>query len=187
MKCAHIDFLYAVLYTILHLRKEKTRINNRIRAPQLRVVGAQGENFGVLPLAEALAKASELGLDLIEVSPNANPPVARITDYGKFQYEQKKKERGTKKEYTEIKALQIKIGTGEHDLALKARRASEFLKEGHRVKVELFLGGRAKYMDKKFLTERLERLLNIITENYKVADGPKKSPKGLMVILEKSK
>lgn len=140
-----------------------------------------------MPLSEALAKAKEFGLDLIEISPAAKPPVAKIIDYGKFQYDQKKKQRAAKGPSIETKSLQVKIGTGEHDLALKARRASSFLKDGHRVKAELFLGGRAKYMNKEFLKERLERLLNLITEDYKIADGPKKSPKGLMVILEKSR
>ncbi len=167
--------------------KDRIRINNRIRASQLRVIGPKGENVGVVSFREALTKAQEAGLDLIEISPAANPPVAKITDYGKFQYELKRKERATKSQSTETKSLQVKIGTGEHDLALKAKRASEFLKEGHRVKAELFLGGRAKYMDKAFLQKRLERLLNLIAEDYKIADGPKKSPKGLMVILEKSK
>jgi len=151
------------------------------------VIGPLGENFGVISSSEALSKAQESGLDLIEISPNATPPVAKITDYGKFQYDQKRKERASKSPILETKSLQVKIGTGEHDLALKARRASEFLKDGHRIKAELFLGGRAKYMDKKFLEERLGRLLNLITEQYKIADGPKKSPKGLMVILEKTK
>ncbi len=167
--------------------QDKTRINNRIRASELRVIGAEGENLGVIPFAEALSKAQEIGLDLIEISPNATPPVAKIMDYGKFRYEQKKKERGTRGVATETKSIQIKIGTGEHDLALKARKASQFLKEGNRVKIELFLIGRTKYLDKKFLEERLNRILNLITENYKVASGPQKGPKGLMVILEKSK
>ncbi|MBI2109123.1 MAG: translation initiation factor IF-3 [Parcubacteria group bacterium] len=167
--------------------RNKERINNRIRALQLRVIGAEGENFGVLSLEEALKKAQEHGLDLIEISPDAQPPVAKIMDYGKFRYEQKKKDRGSKSPTVETKSLQIKIGTGEHDLALKARKASGFLKDGNRVKIELFLGGRAKYLDKKFLEERLNRILNLITENYKIADGPKRSPKGLAVVLERSK
>lgn len=156
-------------------------------ASELRVIGVGGENLGVLPLQEAITKAQENGLDLIEISPDAIPPVAKIMDYGKFHYEQERKQRAAKSPRTETKSLQIKIGTGEHDLALKARRASEFLKDGHRVKVDLFLSGRAKYLDKKFLEERLNRLLNLIIGQYKIADGPKKSPKGLMVILEKSK
>jgi len=132
-----------------------------------------------------LAKAREKGLDLIEISPNAVPPVAKIMDFGKFQYEQKKKQQKTRTKTTETKSLQIKIGTGEHDLELKARKASEFLKEGHRVKIDLFLRGRAKYMEKGFLEDRLNRVLHLITEEFKVADAPKRSPKGLSMIIEK--
>ena len=167
--------------------KEKVRINNRIRASELRVIGSQGENFGVIPFAEAFAKAQEVGLDLIEISPNAKPPVAKIMDYGKFQYDQKKKLQKTKGHSLETKSLQIKIGTGEHDLGLKAEQASKFLKEGHRVKVDLFLRGRAKYMEKGFLEERLNRILHLIAEEFKVADGPKRSMKGLTIVLEKGK
>lgn len=141
-----------------------------------------------MSLADALAKAKEKNLDLIEISPNATPPIAKITDYGKYQYEQKKKKKAQVKAHvTEVKNIQVKVGTGEHDLALKAKRVSEFLKEGNRVKVELFLAGRAKYMDKTFLNERLDRILNLITENYKIAEPTKKGPKGLYMIIEKAK
>jgi len=73
--------------------KERVRMNEGIRAPEVRVIGPEGENFGVITTREALAKAHELGLDLIEISPNAQPPVCKITDYGKFKYEQKKKDK----------------------------------------------------------------------------------------------
>ena len=109
-------------------------------------------------------------------------------DFGKYQYEEKKKLQNTKSKAktVEIKTIQVKIGTGEHDLQLKAERASEWLKEGNRVKLDLFLRGRAKFMDSKFLNERLERILAFITEKYKIADKPQKSLKGLTVILEKA-
>ena len=164
-------------------RNDRVRINNRIYASELRVIDTTDGSVGVMPKDEALKKAQEKGLDLIEISPNAKPPVAKIMDFGKYQYEQKKKH--TKGRVTETKTLQVKIGTGEHDLALKAKKASQFLKEGHRVKIDLFLAGRAKYLEKTFLSERLERILHLITEEYKVADGPKKSPKGLTVVIEK--
>ncbi len=151
------------------------------------MIGADGANLGVLPLQKALSHAEEAQLDLIEISPNATPPVAKIMDYGKFQYEQKKKQREAKAKshVTETKSVQVKIGTGEHDLNLKSRRASEWLKEGHRVKIDLFLWGRYKYMEFNFLKERLERFLHLISEEYKVADEIKKSPKGLTVIIER--
>jgi len=169
--------------------KERVRINNQIRASELRVVDNEGANLGVMKFEEALKKAQSEGLDLIEISPNAKPPIAKITDYGKFQYEEKKKQKDTKAKVhmTETKTLQVKIGTGEHDLALKAKNASKWLKEGHRIKLDLFLAGRAKYLKQDFLKERMDRILVLITENYKIADGPKKSPKGLTVILEKDR
>lgn len=164
------------------------RINQQIRARELRVIDEEGNNLGVLTLADALAKAQEQETDLIEVSPLAVPPVAKIMDFGKYQYlEQKKQKLAKGATGGETKNLQVKIGTGEHDLELKAKKASQFLKEGHRVKIDLFLPGRAKYLDPNFLRERLERLLTFISENYKIATPPQKSPKGMTVIIERSK
>ncbi len=148
-----------------------------------------GENLGVLSLKEALSRAQELGLDLIEVTSTTNPPIAKIADYGKYKYEQNKKEKkskaGAKK--TETKAIQIKIGTGDNDLAMKARKASEWLAEGHRIKVELFLSGRSKFMPEAFLRERLDRVLHLITENFKIAEAYKKGPKGPTITIEREK
>jgi translation initiation factor IF-3 len=169
--------------------KTHTRINHQILAPELRVVDEEGALIGVMTKSEALREAEARGSDLIEISPNAVPPVAKIMDFGKFQYLQNKKEKLAKgkSSVTETKSLQVKIGTGSHDVELKAKKASEFLKEGHRVKIDLFLPGRAKYLDPKFLQERLERMLVLLTEDYKVADSPKKSPKGLTVIIERNR
>jgi translation initiation factor IF-3 len=167
--------------------KERTRMNEGIRAKEVRVLGPEGENFGVLSSRDALQKAQELGLDLIEVSPNANPPVCRITDYGKYKYEQKKKDKDIKSKahVTETKEAQVKIGTSTNDMNIKATKIAVWLREGHRVKVDLFLWGRYKYMEFEFLKDRLERFLAIIPESYKIADEIKKSPKGLSVVLER--
>ena len=164
-------------------------MNEGIRAKELRVLGPAGENFGVMQTKDALAKATELGYDLIEISPNANPPVAKIADYGRFKYEQKKKDKDIKSKQiiSETKTTQVKIGTGEHDMHLKASKSGAWLREGHRVKVDLFLWGRYKYMEFDFLKERLERFLALIPESYKIADEIKKSPKGLSVVLEADK
>ena len=166
----------------------KIKVNHQIKAATLRVIGEDGVNVGVLSLTDALKLAGESGLDLIEISPTAVPPVARIMDFGKFQYAENKKQKVAKSKThsVEIKSIQMTIGTGEHDLDLKARKASEWLKEGNRIKIDLFLRGRAKYMDQAFLRGRIERILHLITENYKIADSIKKSPKGLSVIIEKS-
>jgi translation initiation factor IF-3 len=151
------------------------------------VIGAKGENLGVLLLEDALKAADEAGVDLIEISPNANPPVAKIMDFGQYRYETKRKasEVKAKSHVTETKSVQVKVITGEHDQQLKARRAAEWLSEGHRVKVDLFLSGRYKYMEEAFLKERLERFLKIIPIEYKVADSIKKSPKGYTVTIER--
>ena len=146
-----------------------------------------GGTLGVVPTKDALEKARELGLDLIEISPNALPPVAKIMDYGKYQYVESKKAKKMKAnaKTSETKAIQVKVGTGDHDLELKANTASKWLAEGHRIRVELFLSGRSKYMDEKFLKERLDRVLKLITENYKIAEPVKRGPKGLMLTIER--
>jgi len=163
------------------------RINRQIRAGELRVIGEEGENFGVISLEEALRLAKEKNLDLIEISSNSIPPVAKIADYGRFQYAEKKKlkEAKTKSHVVEVKSLQVKIGTDDHDLLLKAEKASEWLKDGHRVKLNLFLPGRSKYMNKTFLKERIERMLKLLTENYKIAEEAKASLKGMTMVIEK--
>jgi translation initiation factor IF-3 len=165
----------------------RTRINHAIKAAELRVVTSEGENLGTLSLADALKAAEDRKQDLIEISPNAKPPVAKIMDYGKYRYEtgRKAREVKAKSHSTETKSVQVKIGTGEHDQQLKARRAAEWLTEGHRVKVDLFLWGRYKYMEPEFLKERLERFLKIIPADYKIADPMKKSPKGWTTTLER--
>lgn len=154
----------------------------------MRIIGADGANVGVLPLEEALRLAADSGLDLIEISPDAKPPVAKIMDYGKYQYELNKraKQVKAKSHVTETKGVQVKIGTGENDLALKAKRAAEWLGEGHRVKVDLFLWGRYKYMEEGFLKERLERFLKLIPADYKIADPIKRSPKGFSTTIERT-
>lgn len=164
-------------------------INGRIRASELRVLGDDGENHGVITTKEALQKARDMDMDLIEISPNAKPPVAKIMDYGKFQYDQKKKVKAqkAKAKSVEVKNVQVKVGTDDNDLTIKAKRASEWLEEGHRVKLELFLPGRLKYLDKGFLEERLDRIRKLITADHTVAETAKKVPKGLAMIIERAK
>lgn len=166
---------------------DRTRINREIRARELRVIGADGSNLGVLSLEDALKAAADAGLDLIEISPNAVPPVAKVMDYGKFQYESKKKESAAraKAKVSETKEVQIKVGTGENDMRLKAKKAAEWLEEGHRVRAELFLKGRYKGMDEAFLKQRLEKFLLLIPYAYRVSEPIGKSPKGFAAIIER--
>jgi translation initiation factor IF-3 len=164
-------------------------INEQIRAKEVRVIGADGENLGIIKTSEALSKAKELELDLIEINPQAVPPIAKIMDYGKYLYEQSKKLKAQKAKAhnVEVKSVQVKVATSENDLNIKAKRASSWLAEGHRIKLELFLPGRTKYLNEDFLKERLGRILKLLTVDYKVAEEAKKSPKGLTMIIEKSK
>lgn len=135
-------------------------------------------------MAEALRRAQEAGFDLIEISPTAKPPVAKIMDRGKYLYEQGKKERQAAKhrKEVEIKSVRIGIGTSPHDLEMKAKQADEFLKEGNKIKVDLALRGREKYLDKKFLEARIERLVNLISTPLE-AEQIKKGPRGLSVTI----
>jgi translation initiation factor IF-3 len=167
--------------------KEHVRMNESIRVPEVRVIGPEGENFGIMQTRDAIQKAQEFGLDLIEVSAQAKPPVCRITDYGKFKYELKKKEKTVKANahVTETKVTQVKIGTSERDMEIKAAKAGQWMKEGHRVRVDLFLWGRYKYMEFDFLRERLERFLAVIPEGYRIAEAVQKGPKGLTVVIER--
>ncbi|MDA1334471.1 MAG: translation initiation factor IF-3 [bacterium] len=166
--------------------QKKTRINKAISAPEVRVIGAEGENLGVKPTKEALELAQQADLDLIEISPTAKPPVVRIMDWGKYQYQLDKEARKTKKKShdVEIKGIRVRLGTGAHDLTLKAKRAEEFLKEGHRVLVQMTLRGREKYLDRKFIESRITKLLEAITVPFKISEGPKKGPRGLLTTIE---
>jgi len=169
--------------------QDKLRINDEIRAPELRVMGPEGENFGILSVRDAVSKARSMGLDLIEVSARAIPPVAKIMDYGKFTYEQKKKQREIKANtfVTETKNVQVKIGTGERDKELKVERIVEWLTAGHRVKIDLFLWGRYKYMEAEFLVGKLQNFLSMVQVPYKIAEEIKRSPKGYSCTIERDK
>lgn len=179
-----------MVYSEQMKKEERTRINDGIRANEVRVVGPEG-NLGVLSLDVAIKKAQEYGMDLIEISPNARPPVCKIMDYGKFSYEQKRHLRDKRaKERTatvEIKSVQIKVGTSEGDILTKIKRIEEWLAEGQRIKVELYLQGRSKYVEKTFLHDRIRKFLTYITTPYSIVDNFKEAPKGISLIIEKNK
>jgi translation initiation factor IF-3 len=167
----------------------RININYYIKAPQLRVIDKDGVNIGIVSNEEAQRMAKDAELDLIEISAGAIPPIAKIMDYGKFQYDENKKQKASKAvaQNVEIKSIQVKIATGDNDLGMKARRASEWLEEGHQVKTELFVSGRSKYLPEAFLNERLQKFLNLISVDYKVAVALKRGPKGPVVVIEKKK
>jgi len=117
------------------------RINERIRVPEVRVIGDAGENLGVLPTEQALALAKEKGLDLVEVAPQAKPPVCKIIDFGKYHYQQEKRER-KHKHRSKLKEVKFTIKIGEHDFQTKMGRARQFLSKGDVVRVSIFFRGR---------------------------------------------
>jgi len=117
------------------------RINDRITAAEARVVDDAGENLGVMPTSEARELAREKGLDLIEVAPQAKPPVCRIADYGKYQYQQEKRDRKQRRR-TKLKEVKFTIKIGEHDFETKVNRARDFLSHGDMVRVSIFFRGR---------------------------------------------
>ena len=124
--------------------KKFIRINERIRVPQVRVVGPDGNQLGVMAIQRALDLANQHELDLVEVAPSANPPVCRIIDYSKFKYDEEKKEREAKKHQKQgkLKEIRLKPNIDEHDFETKLKQAATFLKKKDKVKINLFFRGR---------------------------------------------
>lgn len=123
----------------------QTRVNERIRIREVRLIDDEGNQIGVIPTREALEMARERGLDLVEVAPNASPPVCRLMDYGKFRYEQSRKERDSKKNQHVVKVKEVRIEPkiGDHDLETKGRQAARFLESGDKVKLTVLFRGRS--------------------------------------------
>ncbi|MGH2375249.1 MAG: translation initiation factor IF-3 [bacterium] len=120
------------------------RINERIRARDVRLIGRDGEQLGVVPTRDALARAQEDGLDLVEIAPTATPPVAKIMDFGRYKYEQSKRDRDAhrKSRAADLKGMRMSPKIGEHDFQVKARQVQEFLKDGNKVRVAMWFRGR---------------------------------------------
>jgi translation initiation factor IF-3 len=122
--------------------RDQTRVNDRIRAPKIRVVGTDGQQLGVMTVRDALLKAQSVGLDLVEIAPQADPPVCKIIDYGKFKYEQAKLKKQKSKSATRMKEIKLRVGTGQHDYNIKMGRVEGFLDTGHKVRVVIQFKGR---------------------------------------------
>jgi translation initiation factor IF-3 len=122
----------------------ENRINERIRAAKVRLIGADGSQVGIVTREQALAKAQDAGLDLVEVAPNADPPVCKVMDYGKFKYQEsiRAKEARKKQGHQSVKEIRFRPKIGVHDYETKKRRVVDFLEEGHRVKVTVMFRGR---------------------------------------------
>lgn len=164
--------------------KDEHRINERIRVPQVRLIDENGGQVGVVDTREALQMAKDKGLDLMEVSPNSNPPVCKICDYGKFKYEKKKKEHTAKKKQTviKVKEVQLRPQTEEHDLEYKFRNIRQFLEDGDKAKITIMFRGREiAYADQGFriMRELAEKVKDIAV----IEASPKLEGKKLIMIL----
>ena len=150
------------------------------------MIGEKGENLGVLETAVALRMAQEQGFDLIEISANANPPVCRIMDFGKFKYEREKGERehGKKQKQSEIKGIRIGFTTGAHDLALRAKQIAKFLEDGDKVRVDMRLRGREKAHG-QFALDRFKKFLEMIPVAFTLESPPRRFPQGFIAIVTK--
>ena len=164
--------------------KDEHRINERIRVPEVRLIDENGGQVGVVSTREALQMARDRGLDLMEVSPNAQPPVCKICDYGKFKYEKKKKEQVAKKKQTviKVKEVQLRPQTEEHDLDYKFRNVRTFLEDGDKAKISIMFRGREiTYVDQGF---RMMRQLEEQVKDIAIVEAPPKlEGKKLIMIL----
>ncbi|MDO8742983.1 MAG: translation initiation factor IF-3 [Candidatus Azambacteria bacterium] len=168
---------------------KKLKINNQITAPELRVADETGQQIGIMSRDEALKLAQEKGLDLVEFAPMAKPPVARITDYGKYIYREEKEERKQKAKQKKdaLKTIRISLNASSNDLKTKAEKTEEFLNEGIKVQVELVLKGRAKYQ--KVFSDlgklKVEEFLKLIIAPVKIISELKKQPRGWNMTIVK--
>ena len=160
------------------------RVNDRIRAPEIRLIGADGENIGVVTPARAMDLADEAGLDLVEISPNATPPVCKIMDFGKFKYEQQKREsEARKKQKTiEVKEVKFRPNTDTHDYDVKMRNVFKFLENGDKVKVTLRFRGR-EMAHQNLGRELLERVAEDTKERGKVENMPKMEGRQMIMMI----
>jgi len=150
-------------------RGPQVRINQRIRVPEIRVIGEDGEMLGIMTTSDALRRAQEKGLDLVEVNPKADPPVCKILDFGKYKYDEKKKAREAKRKQSvvEIKEIKLRPKTDDHDLQFKTRAAHRFLEAGHKVKFTVRFRGREITHPEKaqeqldWITSQCEEIANI--------------------------
>jgi len=165
-------------------QRPKYRVNEYIRVPVVFVIDEKGEQLGEMGNTTALEIARERELDLVEVAPNAKPPVCKITNYGKFQYSQSKQDRlsKAKQKKTGTKGIRLGMRTDKHDLDFKKKQAEKFLSKGHKVKIELRLRGREK-AHQNLAVESIRNFVKIIDIPYKIEDDVKRFPGGFNMII----
>ncbi|SPF48036.1 protein chain initiation factor IF-3 [Syntrophobacter sp. SbD1] len=159
-------------------------MNEKIRSPEVRVIGHDGTQLGIIPVRKAMELAALQHLDLVEVAPNADPPVCKIMDYGKFKYQQNKRSQEAKKKQTVIQVKEVKIRpkTDEHDLQVKIRHIKRFLEQKDKAKVTiLFRGREIAYSDQGFKV--LDRIKDELKEQIVIEQQPKMEGRNLIMIL----
>ena len=163
-------------------------MNDRIRSPQVRLVGADGEQIGVVATQEAIRRARELDLDLVEVAPQANPPVCRIMDYGKFKYERdiRQKEARKKQSRTELKEIKFRPKIDAHDYGTKKGHVERFLRGGHKVKVTIMFRGR-EMTHTELGRKILDRLVGDLGEMVTVESMPKQEGRNMIMVISPNK
>lgn len=172
------------------LLKEETninqsiRINEAIRASELRVIGESGEQLGIMSRSEALRLAEEAGLDLVEISPNAKPPVVKIVNWGKYQYQKIKeaqKNRRSNKQ-SELKQMRFGLKIGAGDLDIKLRKIREFLSEGHKVRIQIFYRGR-EMAHKELGYDMIKKIVDLLAEEAIVEQQPQMAGRNLSIVV----
>ena len=166
------------------LDKQHQRLNGEINSPEIRLVGVEGEQLGIVSLAEALAKAEAAELDLVEIAPTAKPPVCRIMDYGKFKYRESKKQHEAKLKLKQIKVKEVKFrpGTDEGDYKIKLRNLIQFLGEGDKAKITLRFRGR-EMAHQEFGVRLLERVRNDLDEIAQVEQMPRLEGRQMVMVV----
>ena len=170
--------------TVIQPKQQRVRINDHIRVPEVRLIGADGQQVGVMPTKEALALAAEAHLDLVEVAPQASPPVCRIMDYGKFKYQQSKKQQEARRKSTTIQVKEVKVRPKieEHDMGFKLRNAKRFLEDGDKVKISVIFRGREiAHTDRGF--RLLAQMAEALAEVGNVEQNPKLEGRNLSMIV----
>ncbi len=162
--------------------RDMTRINDRIRAPKVRVVTSDGQQLGVMSARDALAKAQSMGLDLVEIAGQVDPPVCKIVDYGKYKYEQAKLKKQKSKSSTRMKEVKFRVGTGQHDYNIKLGRAEGFLETNHKVRFVLQFRGRENaHKDLGFVV--LNRIIEDLKTMAQVDQAPRLNGRAVAMIL----
>ena len=164
--------------------KDTTRVNERIRVREIRVIGADGEQLGVMTPEAAMEKAKESSLDLVEVAANSQPPVCRIMDYGRYKYEQKKKRTGRNKQAhtASLKEIKLRPGTDMHDLHFKLNSARRFLMDGDKVKVTVMFRGREMVHPQRGY-QQLNQVRDMLGEIAKVESSPRMEGRFMSMIV----